>query len=191
MPLVIKNIDYIRSLASDQFPDLGPKLAEALQSIAAAHNTVEQQVNANSSGQPQAPPTINSLSVTGKNGHFNVAITDTNPIYRDVHYWAEHADNPNFVNPIVIHMGMSRNHNEFLGNVTRYWRAYSSYGASPPSAPVYHGSAAQPRAVNGGGTVGGPAFQASQGSGTGTPGQGVSGPGPIPFRSATGAPPIR
>lgn len=191
MPVNVPNIDYLQSLESKEFPDLGPKLAEALRGIAAQVTTIEQQTNSNANGQPQSPPSINSVNVTGKNGHFNIAITDNNQVYRDVHYWAEHADNPNFVNPIVIHMGMSRNHNEFLGNVTRYWRAYSSYGASPPSSPVYHGTSAQPRPVRGGGSVGGPSFQASQGSGTGTPGQGISGPGPIPFRSSTGVPPTR
>src|SRR6185369_9493 len=43
----------------------------------------------------------------------------------------------------------------------------------------------------GGGAIGGPDFLPSEGSGTGTPGQGISGPGPVPFRSDTGEPPIR
>ena len=191
MPVSIKNEAYLRSVAPKEFPELGMKLIEALREIVQAHNNVEQQGNFNSTGIPQSPPQINGLTVTGQNGHFNIAIHDDNKIYRGIHYWVEHADNPQFTNPITIHMGGSRNYNEYLGNVVRYWRAYSSYGASPPSKPVYHGSAAQPLLVSGGGNAGGPAFQPSQGSGTGAAGEGLSGPGPIPFRSNTGQPPQR
>lgn len=187
----IKNLAYLRTLKSSDFPDLGSKLAEALQSIASQATNVEQQVNGNPSGQPQAPPAINGVKVTGQNGHFNVAIQDPNTIYRGVQYFVEHADNPQFTNSHIVHMGDSRNANLFLGNTTRYFRAYSSYSSSPPSAAAYHGSAAAPLAVKGGGTVGPPAFQPSESSGTGTPGQALTGPGPVPFRSPNGKPPVR
>jgi|SRR5580692_11781741 hypothetical protein len=183
--MTIPNLDRIRAI-----PDIGPFLYEALHSVQAQATSVEQQVNANPTGQPQAPPAINSLKVTGQNGHFQIAIQDSSPIYRDIHYWAEHASNQNFTDPVVIHMGQSRNYNEFLGNVGRYWRAYSSYSSSPPSAPVYHGGAS-PQIVMGGGSVGGPNFAASEGSGTGAAGQGLQGPGVSPFRTSTGAPPVR
>jgi hypothetical protein len=172
-------------------PDFGTKLGEALDSIARQTNAMEQQGNLNANGQPAAPPPISSVRVTGQNGHFNIAIADPSPVYRGINYWAEHADNENFTNPQIIDLGQSRNHSIFLGNVTRYWRAYSSYQSSPTSAPAYHGGAAQPLAVSGGGTVGGPAFQASQGSGTGGAGVGLSGPGPVPARSASTAAPVR
>lgn len=179
----VRNLDYIRSK--------DPKLYEALADIISAHSNTAQQGNFNSTGQPAAPPSISNLTVSANDGHFSIAIHDPNPIYRGVNYFVEHADNPHFTNPHVIDIGASRNHTVFLGNVTRYWRAYSAYQASPPSAPAYHGGGATPLPVTGGGTVGGPSFLSSQGSGTGAPGQGLSGPGVIPFRSATGAPPIR
>lgn len=186
----IPNLPFLKT-ASPSHPDYGVKLVEALQAVAKQASNTEQQGNLNPSGQPIAPPPINGVKVTGRNGHFNIAIQDGNSnLYRDVHYWAEHSESPNFTNPVVIHMGQSRNYNEFLGNTTRYWRAYSSYSSSPPSSPAYHGSAAQPLPVTGGGSVGGPAFQDSQGSGTGQPGQGLQGPGVIPFRG-TGLPPVR
>jgi hypothetical protein len=187
----IRNLKYLRSLSSRDFPDLGVKLYEALSDMARHHENLAQQVNGNSTGEPTPPPPVDSVKVTGQNGHFNIAITDNNPVFRDVHYYVEHADNPQFANPQIIHLGHTRNHNVFLGSVTRYWRAYSAYASSAASAPAYHGGQASPQAVNGGGSVGGPALQASQGSGTGTPGQGLSGPGPVPFRSATGVPPTR
>jgi len=191
MPAHVRNLAYLRSLASKDFPDLGPKLYEALTDILARQQNLEQQANANATGTPKAPPAINSVTVTAQNGHFQIAIVDRGPIFRDVHYWVEHSASAQFTDPHIIHMGQSRNLNLFLGNVTRYFRAYSSYAASPISAPAYHGGAAAPAAVSGGGTVGGPAFQSSQGSGTGAAGQGLSGPGPVAFRSTTGRPPAR
>lgn len=187
----IPNLDYIRGLRSPDFPDLGAKLHEALTSIAGQVTNIQSQTNANPTGQPTPPPPINGLKVTGQNGHFNIAIHDNNEIYRGVQYYAEYDTSPHFTNPQTIHLGDSRNHNVFLGNGTYHWRAYSSYASSPPSAAVYHGSGAAPTPVVGGGDVGSPAIQASQGTGTGTPGQGLTGPGIAPFRSATGVPPVR
>ncbi len=190
MPLVIKNLDYIRQ--ADQWtPDLGAKVAEALQGIITAHNNVEQQTNANSSGPPQPPGKINGVNVTAKDGHFSVAIDDQNQIYRGVRYFVEHADNAQFTNPTTVEMGTTRNANLFLGNVQRYFRAYSAYQPSAPSQPVYHGDSATPLMVSGGGIVGGPPDSVSQGSGTGPAGVGLQGPGREPFRSPNGAPPSR
>ena len=187
----VRNLPYLRSLSSKDFPDLGSKLFEALSDLQNGTTSVEQQTNANGSGSPAPPPAISNLDVKGQNGHFNIAITDNNPIFRGIRYWVEHADNPHFTGAHVIDMGGSRNHNVFLGNVTRYWRAYSSYDSSAPSAPVYHGSGSTPRPVLGGGAIGGPAFTTPQSSGTGMPGQALQGPGGVPFRSVNGAPPVR
>lgn len=187
----IDNLEYIRSLKSAEFPDLGVKLAEALQSLGQQHDTLAQQMNGNGLGNPTAPPAINGLKVTGQNGHFNIAVQDQNQIYRGIRYYAEYDTDKNFSNPTTVPMGDSRNHNIFLGNGTYYWRAYSAYLSSPAGPAAYHGSQGEPLPVSGGGSVGGPARQASQGSGTGAPGQGLQGPGGIPFRSATGAPPVR
>ena len=59
-------------------------------------------------------------------------------------------------------MGASRNLYLQLGNQTLYWRAYSQYIGSSPSAPVPFGG--PPIAVIGGGSSGPPPF-ASAGSG--------------------------
>lgn len=193
MPLSVKNIEYFRSLTDlSKAPEFGMKLAEALQSIANAHNTVEQQTNSNSTGEPPAPPSISGLSVTASNGHFQVAINHQgSEFYRDVHYFVEHSASPNFTDSHTVPLGPSRNANLFLGNTTRYFRAYASYGSSGPGAAVYHGGKAQPQPVSGGGTIPGPSFAPSAGSGTGAPGVGHQGPGTIPFRTKTGKPPVR
>ena len=179
----IRNLDYIRSL--------DPKLYEAFLDVQTHADAIAQQTNGNKTGNPLPPPSIAGVNVTGTNGHFNIAIQDNGDIYRDVHYYVEHADNPHFTDPTTIHLGHTRNHSIFLGNVTRYFRAYSAYASSEAGAPAYHGSSTAPQPVRGGGPVGGPAFLPSEGSGTGPAGQGLSGPGPTPFRSKSGLPPIR
>lgn len=185
------NLDWLRTVTPKDAPDLGARLYETISALNQKHETLAQQVNGNGKGQPAAPPGIAGLTVSASAGHFTAAISDPNPIYRGIQYFIEHADNPHFVNPVVEDLGQSRNWHDFLGNTTRYFRAYSSYASSPPGAPVYHGTQVAPIAVQGGGTVGAPAFLASQGSGTGAPGQGLTGPGIIPFRSANGKPPVR
>lgn len=171
----VRNLPEIRSK--------DPKLHEALQDIIRAISTTAQQVNANPDGPAQPPPQVNAIKVSGANGRFHVAITDQNSqLSRGVSYFVEHADNPQFTNPITVEVGASRNLDLSLGNVTRYFRAYSSYSTSDPSAPVYHGGSASPVPVSGGGASGGPDFLPSEGSGTGIQGEGLSGFGPVPKR---------
>jgi hypothetical protein len=173
----VPNLAFLRNI-----PDFGGKLYEALAAIQRQSSTVETQVNGNAEGQPAAPPAIDSLTVTGQNGHFNVAIRDNGQFNRGIRYYVEHDTDPAFSNPHIVHLGDTRNANLFLGNQTLYFRAYSAYASSPPSPPAYHGSSTAPRPVQGGGSIGGPARLASQGSGTGAAGVGLSGPGPIPSR---------
>lgn len=187
----VRNLDYIRGLSTPELPGFGARLYEALQDVITHHTNLAQQVNGNSIGNPEPPPPIDSVNVTGQNGHFDIAIQHNAPIYRGVRYYAEYDTSPDFSNPRVVPMGDSRNHSLFLGNGSYYWRAYASYMSSHPSQPAYHGSQQSPQAVSGGGSIGGPALQESQGSGTGSPRQGLQGPGTIPFRSTSGAPPIR
>lgn len=182
---MIRNLEFLRSI-----PEWGGRLYEALSDLDTQHRTLAQQVNGNSTGQPAAPPAVNSLSVKAQNGHFQLSIQDNGNFFRDIHYFVEHADNPHFSNPHTEYLGPSRNKDLYLGNVTRYFRAYSAYASSGPGAPAYHGGA-RPIAVSGGGSDPGPAFLDSEGSGTGSRGVGLSGPGPVPFRSSTGAPPVR
>lgn len=189
MPVDLREITFIRQ-SEHWTPDLGAKLAELLTRFGSYTNNLEAQTNGNVQGPPQPPGKINGLSVTAQNGHFSVAIQDHNELYRGVKYFVEHADNPHFTNPTTVEIGTTRNANLFLGNVNRYFRAYSAYSPSAPNDPVYHGGA-QPTLVNGGGAVGGPPAVETQGSGTGPAGTGLEGPGKVPWRSGNGAPPTR
>lgn len=186
----LKNLPAIAATSFKDAPNFGRMLYDTLTAITGQIANLAQQTNANLTGQPQPPPQVNALKVQASNGHFTGAIYDNNQIFRDVHYYVEHADNPNFTNPQIVHLGHSRNFHFYFGNTTRYFRAYSAYGSSAPSAPAYHGSLSAPLAVNGGSGPT-PVFAPSQGSGTGAAGVGLSGPGPIPFRSSDGAPPVR
>ena len=193
MPVSTANLEWLRQVDfsnTEAMRQLGPKLYQAFLSHQTAINNVELQTNSDTSGQPTSPPAINNLVVTGQNGHFSYEITDHNEMYRGVHYFIEHADNPQFTNPTQIHVGPSRNGSIFLGSGSRYFRAYSSYGTSPSGPPVYHGGAA-PAPVAGGGLVGGPRITNNQGSGTGAPGVGLVGFGPVQYRTTTGVPPTR
>lgn len=187
----IRNLDFIRNVNQQNINELGPKLAEALLDLLQKVDNSAMQTNSNPNGDPQPPPGINGLKVTGKNGQFDIAIQDDNDIYRGINYYVEYADNPDFTNPRVIDMGTSRNETRFLGDTELYWRGYSAYPGSAPGEPVYFGGPSSPTKVKGGGQVGGPDFLPSQGSGTGAPGQGLMGPGKVAFRSPTGVPPIR
>lgn len=192
-----KNADYLRNLPGIpdangklQHSELGARLFEALADLDGKISTLGQQVNGNPKGEPAAPPSVSGVNVTGQDGDLHVAIIDNSPIYRGIRYAVEHADNPHFINPIVVPLHDTRNVTIRVGSQTRYVRAYSYYSSSGPSSPVYYGGA-QPTAVNGGGNGPGPRFLPSQGSGTGKPGVGLQGAGVAPFRSANGAPPKR
>jgi len=81
--------------------------------------------------------------------HFRHRPIDARP---GLFYFAESDTTPAFSSPRVYFMGASRNLYLQLGNQTLYWRAYSQYVGSLPSAPITFGS--PPTAVAGGGSAG-------------------------------------
>ena len=178
MAFTVPHLEKLR-----QIPDFGQYLYEALAAVQQQSGNIEQQTNTNANGHPEAPPPLDALSVKSKDGHYSIALQHNAAISRGVRYYVEHDTSPAFTNPQVISLGDARNHHVFLGSGARYWRAYAAYASSAPSRPTYFGSAAVPTPLEGGGSIGPPAVQRSQGSGTGAPGQGLSGPGPVPVRS--------
>jgi hypothetical protein len=161
-----------------------PYVYEALTQIVNAVNSLGRATGVDPSGTIGPPAPIGSVNVTAADGIFDLAITDNSAVNRGIFYFAEFDVTPAFSRPIVHFLGSSRNLRVMLGNQTLYWRAYSQYLGSDPSAPVNFGTPAT--AVSGGGTATGPQLQASSGSGTapGTAGgsgfgeltQSVSGP---------------
>ena len=141
-----------------------PYVYEALTQIVNAVNSVGRATGVDPSGTIDPPAPIGSLSVTAADGIFDLAITDNSSVHRGIFYFAESDVTPAFSRPRVHFLGSSRNLRVALGNQTLYWRAYSQYLGSDPSAPVTFGT--PPTAVIGGGAANGPQLQPSTGSGT-------------------------
>jgi hypothetical protein len=148
-----------------------PRLHDALHRIVTAVNNLGRGVGVDPAGATAPPAAIAAVSVTAANGIFDIAITDNSPLVRGIQYFVESDSTPGFTQPHVYSLGPSRNARFALGNLTLYWRGYSQYLGSAPSAPVAFGN--PPTAVAGGGAAG-PAPQPSAGSGT-APGSGQQG----------------
>lgn len=177
--LNIPHLTYIR-----QIPIIGKYIYEALQGVQEGVSTMAVQGNLDPNKDPAPPPNIQAVTATGQNGFLHVSIQDQSEgLTRGTEYVVEHADNKSFINAQQRFIGASRGFTEFIGNDTRFIRAYSTTDASGNSAHVYHGSASSPTPVSGGGTVGPPAYLPSQGAGTGSPGQAGLGQGPVQTRS--------
>jgi hypothetical protein len=176
-----RNMPYIRSL--------DPKLHEALADIVNAHNNIAQQVNADPTSVTPPPPKIAGLNVVEQNGIFDAQITDHSAFNRGSSYMLEYSDTPNFQNAHTVHLGPARNWRGNLGAGSLHFRAYSAYGSSAPSEPVYHGG--RPGIVVGSGSMVGPPMQQGMGSGTGSATQTAQGFGSLPYRSSTGKAPTR
>jgi len=144
-----------------------PYLYETLTKLVAAVNATGQRAGLDP-GQPlPAPPAIAALTVQAANGWFDLAISDPSNTRPGLFYFAESDTTPAFAAPRVYFLGASRNLYVQLGNQTLYWRGYSQYIGSHPSASVTYGK--PPVAVTGGGASG-PAPLPSTGSGTLPPG---------------------
>lgn len=174
----LETLAFIRGI-----PKIGSRVYEALDSLQRGINTMAVQGNLDPNKDPAPPPNIQAVTATGQNGVLHVAIQDQSAgLSRGAEYVIEHADNKPFQNAQIRFNGASRSFSEFIGNDTRFVRAYSTYGASSSSGHVYHGGALNPIPVSGGGSIGPPAYLASQGSGTGAAGQAGHGQGPVQTR---------
>src|SRR5580658_4225269 len=131
-----------------------PYLYESLTQVVHAVNSIGRATGVDPSGPIAAPSQIGGISVVAANGIFDLAITDNSSVRRGIFYFAESDTTPAFAAPHVYFLGSSRNLRVSIGNQTLYWRAYSQYIGSVPSAPVAFG--APPVAVTGGGLAGPP-----------------------------------
>src|SRR5690348_14210891 len=148
--------------------EINAHLYEFGKEVVGALNSLTRQVGVNPFQVDAALDPITAISVTGQNGIFDIQITDKVPRNPGIEYWAEYSTTPDFGKgtTYALSLGASLNAHVFLGNVTLYWRAFPKYATSLPGAPQVFGGAT-PTAVVGGGTIGGPTFQPSNGSGGG------------------------
>ena len=142
--------------------DRDPYLYETLVKIVASVNATSQRAGVDPSTPAPAPSPVASMTVQAANGWFDISFTDPSDSRPGLFYFAESDVTPAFSSPRVYFMGASRNLYVQLGNQTLFWRAYSQYIGSQPSAPITFGS--PPIAVAGGGSSG-PAPLPSAGSG--------------------------
>jgi len=145
-----------------------PRLASLLKKLVDHVNTWQKQTGSAPQGQLPAPATIGGLKVAAANGYVDVAILDANASQPGIQYFLEWDTSANFSNARVISLGPSRNLHApiFLGNLTTYWRGYSSYPGSQASAIVTYGSPPTAVPAGGGGGTGPTSTAPAQGSGT-------------------------
>lgn len=154
-----------------------PWAGTALQMLEDAVNRLAKSVGASPVGETPAPAPVQQLNVKVSGEMAHAVITDNNPVNRNVHYFLEYANEPNFLQPHVEHLGTSRGRviplptNDDSGTPHQwYFRAYSQYPGSKPSPHVaYGGVSPQPVIMNPNGTTTTPTsltLQPSTGSGT-------------------------
>jgi len=141
---------FLRSLDADRSTTRaaeGPRpvpLRNAGENVSSV-NATSQRAGVDPSTPAPAPTPIASVSVQASNGWFDISIADPSAARPGLFYFAESDTTPAFAAPRVYFMGASRNLYVQLGNQTLYWRAYSQYIGSLPSAPVSFGAPPAPR----------------------------------------------
>jgi hypothetical protein len=186
-----KELTFIR-----QFPGVGNYLGDALQRLVNGVNLTGTHLGVDPTGvQPPAFP-VQQLNVKSNGaGLVHVSIDDHNQINKNLHYFVEYDTDPNFPQPIVKHLGVSRTMDPITlpakddNNAAQkfYFRAYAQYPGGKPGKPVNFGGTT-PTAVDPGGSQA-MTLLPSTGSGTAqNSGQeGGSGFGKIENRQRTGA----
>jgi hypothetical protein len=176
-----------------QIPIFGQYLDDAVGKLQEGLNNLGLHLSADPTGKVTAPPVVQQLTVkTNGTGLVHAVVTDNNPIQKNLHYFVEYDTTPSFAQPHVKQLGASRSMEPITlpalddnGNPQNfYFRAYSQYPGSDPSAPIHFGGDT-PTAVNPGGSQK-MTLLPSTGSGTAQPTgqQGGSGFGKVLFRPA-------
>jgi hypothetical protein len=175
-----------------------PSRGNLFRRIIAAVNQLAANTGVSAVGESSPPPTVGGVNVKAAGEMVHVTISDANQVSKPIEYFVEHSTSPNFVNPHVTHLVSSRglfitlpSKNDAGTAQPWYFRAYSQYPGSQPSAPVYYGGLS-PTAVTLSGTTHLTPL-ASTGSGTASPigQQGGWGRGKTSYRpsgSTTGRP---
>ena len=141
--------------------DIGRWTAAALRMIENAVNHLGKNLSAVPLGDTTPPANVQQLQIKASGEMVHAVINDNNPITKHVNYFLEYANEPNFLQPHVEHLGASRTRVISLptngdspippvppppgtpptpGTVQQwYFRAYSQYPGSKPSKYVNFG----------------------------------------------------
>lgn len=131
-----------------KLPFFGNYLAIALENIVDGVNNLGKNLAADPTKTLPPPNPIQQLTVkTNGMGLVHAVITDNGHIKKGVHYFVEYDNNPNFTQPHVVHLGVSRSMSPLTlpgsddnGNPQSfYFRAYSQYPGSHPGPIVKFG----------------------------------------------------
>lgn len=143
-----KEMTFIR-----QIPAIGNYLGDALDRIVKGVNTTGAHVGVDPTGTQPAPPAIQQLQIkTNGTGLVHAVITDHNEIVKNLHYFVEYDSDPSFLQPHVVHLGVSRTMQPITlpgmdddGKEQKfYFRAYSQYPGSHPGEKIFSGSPVSP-----------------------------------------------
>lgn len=114
--------------------------AAALRLVEDAINRLGRNSGISPVGDVSPPPPIQQLNVKVSGETAHVTLTDNSAINRNIHYFLEYANEPNFLRAHVEHLGTSRGRvlnlpaNDDSGTPQNYYfRAYSQYAGSKPS----------------------------------------------------------
>jgi hypothetical protein len=167
----IRNLSYLQKINTPQLA--GYKLAEAFEDLGDSVGNVANQVASSPDGSDITPPKIGQVQAQHVGGGaLDIAITDNSKVQRAVEYFVEYAPNPGFSGSRYLHLVSSRNGTVMVPNGRWYVKAYSQYRfGGPPSEAITSG----PISVTG--SVVTQALLATQGCGTGQPGQTGTGAG--------------
>jgi hypothetical protein len=130
MPNTLPNFDIIRQ----KYPELYP----ALEALSTGQQNIARQTNTDPSRpQPAAPTQIAGITVSEKDGHHDVQITDNSPAYPGIGYHAYYSrDKQNWHR---VDLGSAKNTRVNLGGGKYFWAADSGYTPASRSPMVYHG----------------------------------------------------
>ena len=143
-----------------QRPEFGQYLGVALQRLVDAVNNLGDHVAVDPTGTMPSPPPVQALEIKASGGMVHAVVSDNNPIQKNLHWFVEYDTDPSFSKPHVAHLGVSRSMQPVNlpamdddGNPQQfYFRAYSQYPGSQPSAPIHFGGET-PTPVSPGGTA--------------------------------------
>lgn len=166
-----------------------PTLGAVLRQFRNAINQTAQNAGVSPVGQADAPPQIGALTVKASGETVHATINEPNQINNQIEYFLEYANEPNFLAPHVAHLKSARGHfltlpakNDAGDAQPWYFRAYSQYPGSKPSAPVYFGGKTPQKVTLSGTTQLTPLTSTGSGTATSTGGQGGWGRGKTPFK---------
>ncbi len=119
-----------------------------------AVNRTAQNAAVSPVGEVQAPKPPDSVAVTTGGEMMHVSITHTGPLHRNIRYFTEISNNPQFSQPLIVDHGSSRTSHPIplptknaSGVVQSYYvRSYAQYPSSQPSAPTIVGGIGAPTA---------------------------------------------